>query len=199
MRSGGLIPWSWRTTEVFGAMSESTEVAVFFAIFSMTGLGLATAEIPLVSYTILILLRNIVVGLDGVPADVLDAARGMGYRPLAMLLRIELPLATPAILAGLRIATVTTIGLVTVTALIGQGGLGSLGAVVPEDDVAGHQSVTGTTPGVRGGADAWRDSAASRLRRKKSACPSLHNSISGIPRSSNPTPMTRMGVTPLWT
>ena len=59
-------------------------------------------------------------------ADVLDAARGMGYRPLAMLLRIELPLATPAILAGLRIATVTTIGLVTVTALIGQGGLGSL-------------------------------------------------------------------------
>ena len=67
-----------------------------------------------------------VTGLRGVPPDVRDAAEGMGYSPTARLLRIELPLALPAIFAGIRIATVTTIGLVTVTALIGQGGLGQL-------------------------------------------------------------------------
>jgi len=70
--------------------------------------------------------RNIVVGLDGVPADVQDAAVGMGYSPNRKLLRVDLPLALPAIMAGIRIATVTTIGLVAITALIGQGGLGSL-------------------------------------------------------------------------
>jgi osmoprotectant transport system permease protein len=79
-----------------------------------------------VSYTLLILVRNIVVGLTAVPADVREAARGMGYRTLPELLAIDLPLAVPAIMAGIRIATVTTIGLVTVTALIGEGGLGSL-------------------------------------------------------------------------
>ena len=71
-------------------------------------------------------MRNTVTGLDGVPADVKDAATGMGYSRTRRLLRVELPLALPAIIAGIRIATVTTIGLVTVTALIGQGGLGPL-------------------------------------------------------------------------
>src|SRR6202011_4984646 len=85
-----------------------------------------TAEIGLVSYTLLILIRNIVVGMDAVPLEVREAARGMGYRPFAELLRVDLPLALPAIMAGIRIATVTTIVLVTVTALIGEGGLGSL-------------------------------------------------------------------------
>lgn len=111
---------------VSGILYTIPSLALFAFLIPFTGLSIATSEIGLVSYTILILLRNIVVGLEGVPADVLDAARGMGYRPLALLLRIELPLATPAILAGIRIATVTTIGLVTVTALIGQGGLGQL-------------------------------------------------------------------------
>ena len=77
-------------------------------------------------YAVLILVRNVVVGLDAVPPDILDAADGMGYRPLARLMRVELPLALPAILAGARIATVTTIGLVTITAVIGLGGLGQL-------------------------------------------------------------------------
>jgi osmoprotectant transport system permease protein len=72
----------------------------------------------------LILIRNIVAGLDGVPPDVREAAQGMGYRPVRQLFSVELPLALPAIVAGIRIATVTTIGLITVTALIGQGGLG---------------------------------------------------------------------------
>lgn len=101
-------------------------IALFAMLIPFTGLTILTAEIGLTGYTLLILVRNIVVGLEGVPADVLDAARGMGYRPLVSLFRVELPLALPAIMAGIRIATVTTIGLVTVTALIGYGGLGQL-------------------------------------------------------------------------
>jgi osmoprotectant transport system permease protein len=85
-----------------------------------------TGEIGLVSYTLLILILNIVAGMDAVPREVRESAQGMGYRPFAELLRIDLPLAVPTIMAGIRIATVTTIGLVTVTALIGEGGLGSL-------------------------------------------------------------------------
>ena len=80
----------------------------------------------LVSYTLLILLRNIVAGLDGVPPAVREAADGMGYERWRRVLRVDLPLATPAIIAGLRIATVTTVGLVTVTALVGEGGFGKL-------------------------------------------------------------------------
>ena len=72
----------------------------------------------------LILIRNVVAGLTGVPGDVREVALGMGYSPRQLLLRVELPLALPVIMAGIRIATVTTIGLVTVTALIGKGGLG---------------------------------------------------------------------------
>jgi osmoprotectant transport system permease protein len=79
-----------------------------------------------VGYAVLILVRNVVVGLEAVPAEILDAANGMGYRPMARLLRVELPLALPSIFAGVRIATVTTIGLVTITAVIGLGGLGQL-------------------------------------------------------------------------
>ena len=109
-----------------GLLYTIPSLALFAFLVPFTGLTVLTSEIGLVSYTLLILLRNMVVGLDGVPEEVRDAARGMGYRPLAMLLRVEVPLATPAILAGIRIATVTTIGLVTVTALIGQGGLGQL-------------------------------------------------------------------------
>ena len=92
----------------------------------ITGLSRATAVIPLAAYTLLILVRNIVTGLDGVPPEVKEAADGMGYSRTRRLLRVELPLALPAVFTGIRIATVTTIGLVTVTALIGQGGLGAL-------------------------------------------------------------------------
>jgi osmoprotectant transport system permease protein len=77
-----------------------------------------------VSYTLLILIRNTVTGLEGVSPDAKDAAVGMGYTRRQLLWRVELPLALPAIAAGIRIATVTTIGLVTVTSLIGKGGLG---------------------------------------------------------------------------
>jgi osmoprotectant transport system permease protein len=111
---------------VTGILYTIPSLALFAVLVPFTGLSFVTAEIGLVSYTLLILIRNIVVGMDGVPGEVREAARGMGFRPLAQLVRIEIPLAVPAIVAGLRIATVTTIGLVTVTALIGEGGLGSL-------------------------------------------------------------------------
>ena len=111
---------------VAGVLYSIPSLALFAFLTPYTGLTYITAEVGLVSYTILILVRNIVVGLEAVPADVRDAARGMGYRPLVQLLRVELPLALPSIFAGVRIATVTTIGLVTVTALIGAGGLGRL-------------------------------------------------------------------------
>jgi osmoprotectant transport system permease protein len=99
-------------------------LALFALLIPWTGLSLLTAEIALVSYTILILVRNILAGLSGVPPEVLEAAAGMGYDARQRLWRIELPIALPVIVAGLRIATVTVIGLVTVTALIGMGGLG---------------------------------------------------------------------------
>lgn len=100
-------------------------MALFAMLIPITGLGFTTAQIALVSYTILILVRSIVTGLDGVPAAAREAATGMGYTARGRLLRVELPLALPTIIAGLRIASVTVIGLVTVTALIGNGGYGA--------------------------------------------------------------------------
>jgi len=101
-------------------------IALFALLIPYTGLTGTTAEIPLIGYNVLILVRNILVGLDAVPPEVRDAADGMGYRPTARLLRIELPLALPSIFAGLRVATVSTIGIITITAVIGLGGLGQL-------------------------------------------------------------------------
>lgn len=101
-------------------------LALFTMLLPWTGLTRTTALIGLVSYTLLILVRNAVAGLDGVPDDVKEAAAGMGYTATGRLLRVELPLAIPAILAGIRLAVVTTVGLVTVATLIGHGGLGHL-------------------------------------------------------------------------
>ncbi len=112
---------------VTGTMYAIPSLALFALLTPITGVGtVLTAEIALVSYTLLILTRNIVEGLRGVPPDAIEAAAGMGYTARQRLLRIELPLALPIIFAGLRIATVTTVGLVTVTALTGLGGLGYL-------------------------------------------------------------------------
>jgi osmoprotectant transport system permease protein len=113
-------------TAFAGILYTIPSLALFAFLVPYTGLSLLTAEIGLVSYTLLILVRNIVSGIRSVPEDVRDAALGMGYTPRAIFWRIELPLALGVIFAGIRIATITTIGLVTVTALIGQGGLGYL-------------------------------------------------------------------------
>lgn len=111
-------------TWVSGILYTIPSLALFSMLVPYTGLSVLTAEIGLVSYTLLILIRNIVGGIRSVPLEVRDAARGMGYTPRQILLRIELPLALGVIFAGIRVATITTIGLVTVTALIGEGGLG---------------------------------------------------------------------------
>jgi osmoprotectant transport system permease protein len=113
-------------TAVAGTLYTIPSLALFALLVPITGLSLASAEIGLVSYTLLILVRNTLAGLDGVSPDVLEAADGMGHTRLQRLLRVELPLAVPLVVAGLRIATVTTIGLVMVTAVIGQGGLGQV-------------------------------------------------------------------------
>jgi osmoprotectant transport system permease protein len=113
-------------TWVAGILYTIPSLALFVLLIPITGLTKVTAEVGLVSYTLLILIRNVVVGLDGVPEDVKEAARGMGYTERQLLWRVELPLALPAVVAGIRIATVTTIGLVTVTAIITEGGLGQL-------------------------------------------------------------------------
>jgi osmoprotectant transport system permease protein len=99
-------------------------IALFALLIPITGLSFLTAEIALVGYTLLILVRNIVTGLVSIPRDVLEAADGAGFTRWQRLWRVEVPVALPVILAGLRVATVTTIGLVTVTAFLGQGGLG---------------------------------------------------------------------------
>jgi osmoprotectant transport system permease protein len=109
-----------------GVLYTIPSLALFALVLPFTGLSLISAEIALVSYTVLILVRNVLTGLDSVPPDVSEAAVGMGFTASQRLWRIELPIALPVIVAGLRIATVTTIGLVTITSLIGQGGLGYL-------------------------------------------------------------------------
>lgn len=109
-----------------GTLYTIPSLVLFAALIPITGITLVTAEVPLVLYTQVIFIRNIVAGLDAVPADVLEAADGMGYTPNERLWRVELPLAVPLIVAGLRIASVSTIGLVTITGTLGDrfGGLG---------------------------------------------------------------------------
>jgi osmoprotectant transport system permease protein len=99
-------------------------LALFVLLIPITGLSLTPVEIGLTTYTLLILIRNIVTGIDSVPADVVDTAAGMGFTKRQILWRVQVPLAFPAIMAGVRIATVSTVGLVTVGAIIGRGGLG---------------------------------------------------------------------------
>jgi osmoprotectant transport system permease protein len=99
-------------------------LALFQLLVPVTGLTVTTVEVALVSYTLLILFRNIVAGLRSAPPDVIEAARGMGMSRGQMLRRVELPLALPAIAAGVRIATVSTIALATVAAFVIPEGLG---------------------------------------------------------------------------
>jgi osmoprotectant transport system permease protein len=119
-RTFGPITW------VTGLLYTIPSLALFGFLLPITGLGNTTAVIALVSYTLLILVRNIVAGVDGVPDAVKEAADGMGYTARRRFLTVDLRLATPAIVAGLRVAAVTTVGLVAITALVGAGGYGVL-------------------------------------------------------------------------
>jgi len=107
-----------------GVLYTIPSVAFFFLLLPITGLGLWTAVIPLTAYTLQIIYRNALAGLSNVPADAKDAGRGMGMSERQLLRRVELPLATPEIVAGLRIAIVSTVAIATLAFLAGAGGLG---------------------------------------------------------------------------
>ncbi|HEY0699214.1 MAG TPA: ABC transporter permease [Micromonospora sp.] len=109
-----------------GVLYTVPSLALFAFVAPYVGTGTTTVLIGLVIYALLLLIRNALAGLNQVPAEVRDAAEGMGYGRFARLLRIDLPLALPGILTGLRLATVSTVALVTVGVLVGHGGLGQL-------------------------------------------------------------------------
>ncbi|RZS79436.1 osmoprotectant transport system permease protein [Motilibacter rhizosphaerae] len=111
---------------VAGVLYTIPSLAFFAVLAPWSGIGARTVLIGLVVYALLILIRNTLVGLDGVPDDVREAARGLGYGPVRMLLQVELPVALPAVLTGIRLATVSTVALVTVGVVVGYGGLGQL-------------------------------------------------------------------------
>jgi osmoprotectant transport system permease protein len=110
-------------------------IALFQLLVPITGLGVLTVEIALVGYTLLILFRNVLAGLRSAPPEVLEAARGMGLTRRQVLWRIELPLALPAIVAGVRIATVSTIALATIAAFVIPEGLGRPIFIALREDV----------------------------------------------------------------
>ena len=119
----------WLVTPLLGAtgiLYTIPSLALFAFIYPFTGLKPTTVLVGLVIYALLVLVRNTIAGLDGVPADVREAARGMGYGRLRMLWKVELPVALPTIMAGVRVATVSTVALVTVGVIVGEGGLGQL-------------------------------------------------------------------------
>jgi osmoprotectant transport system permease protein len=109
-----------------GVLYTIPSLALFAVLAPFIGIGRPTVLIGLVLYALLVIIRNTLAGLSQVSEDVRDAARGMGYSRSAQLLRIELPLALPGIWTGLRLATVSTVALVTVGVLVGHGGLGQL-------------------------------------------------------------------------
>ena len=119
-------------TAVTGLLYTIPSLAAFAVLIPITGLSLMTAIIPLTTYTLLILYVNTVAGLRSVPPEVNEAADAMGYTQRTRLLRVQLPLAIPLIFAGIRVAAVTTIGLVTVAAIIGGNRFGGLGQFITE-------------------------------------------------------------------
>ena len=131
----GLGIWAMRKPAVYGPVTAITGIlytipslAAFAILVPIFGFSMLAAFIPLTTYTLLILFRSIVAGFQAVPADVLEAADGMGYHARERLLRVEIPLALPLMMSGLRLAAVTLIGLATVVSILGSsfGGLGQL-------------------------------------------------------------------------
>ena len=124
-----LIGYRWRLFDTpFGIFSDFLytipSLALFQLLVPFTGLGVATVEVALVSYTLFILYRNMIAGLRAVPEEAIEVARGMGFTRLQTFVKVELPLAAPAVIAGLRIASVSTIAIATVAAFVIPQGLG---------------------------------------------------------------------------
>lgn len=118
--------WTFTPITAFASFLYTIPSVALFGILVTRFGNTVSAEIALTSYTLLVLVRNIVAGIDGVPPAVTDAADGIGMSRLRRLATVELPLALPVIVTGIRVATVTTVGLVGITAIIQLGGLGSL-------------------------------------------------------------------------
>ncbi|MBC9713975.1 ABC transporter permease [Streptomyces sp. TRM66268-LWL] len=121
--------WHWAAGPVLGlttVLYTIPSLAMFSLLLPVYGLSAALVVAGLVLYSLTLLVRNILAGLRAVPEETRQAARGMGYGPIRLLLTVELPLAVPAAMAGLRIATVSAVSLVTVGAIVGYGGLGNL-------------------------------------------------------------------------
>ena len=116
--------WFGPITSVTNILYTIPSLALFAFLVPFTGLSTLTSEIGLVGYTLLIIVRNTVAGIDGVSPGVREAADGMGFTARRRFWKAEFPLALPVIMAGIRIAAVTTVGLVTITSILGQGGLG---------------------------------------------------------------------------
>lgn len=110
---------------VTGILYTIPSIAFFFLLLPVTGIGKDTAIVALVAYTLQIIYRNTMLGLDNVPVSAKEAARGMGYTDRQILWRVELPLALPEIVAGLRVAIVSTVAIATLAVFIGGGGLGT--------------------------------------------------------------------------
>lgn len=107
-----------------GVLYTIPSISFFFLLLPLTGRGTTTAIIALTAFTLQIIFRNVITGLRNVPAEVTEAARGVGFTPRQLLWRIEIPLAMPEIIAGLRIATVSTVALATLAVFANGGGLG---------------------------------------------------------------------------
>ncbi|KOT41212.1 ABC transporter permease [Streptomyces rimosus subsp. rimosus] len=121
--------WRWAVGPVLGlttVLYTIPSLAMFSLLLPLYGLSATLVIVGLALYSLTLLVRNILAGLAGVPEEAKEAARGMGYGPLRQLLAVELPLAVPAAMAGLRIATVSAVALTTIGAIVGHGGLGNL-------------------------------------------------------------------------
>src|SRR5439155_14118986 len=109
-----------------GLLYTIPSIAAFALLIPITGLSAATAIIPLVLYNMLVMIRNTAAAVNGIDPLLIEVGRAMGMKRHQVLFRVTLPLALPVIVAGIRIATVTTIGISSLAALVGQGGLGEL-------------------------------------------------------------------------
>lgn len=162
--------WSLRRPRVYFVVSGLAGIfytipsyAMFAAFVVITGLSVFTAEIPLVLYTFVIFIRNIVVGLEAVPADVLEAADAMGLTARQRLVRVEIPLAVPLVIAGLRLASVSTIGLVTITSILGDS-FGGMGFFIRERPFFATEVLVGAVGSIALALTA--DAAFARLQRR---------------------------------
>ncbi|MFE6709181.1 ABC transporter permease [Streptomyces sp. NPDC057695] len=121
--------WRWAAGPVLGVTTllyTIPALAMFSLLLPLYGLSASLVVAGLVLYSLTLLVRNILAGLRAVPEETRQAARGLGYGPIRLLLTVELPLAVPSAMAGLRIATVSAVSLVTIGAIVGHGGLGNL-------------------------------------------------------------------------